>query len=534
MDILLNLDLISVGITLAATVIIGFTIFFSNKESVTNRTFLYFALITAAWGLLNYLYYNTGNALTSFWVIRFVIFIGVWHAFTFFQLIYVFPKENVHFSKKYKYFLVPVVAITSIINLTPLVFKRIQEVSETGTVSKIENGPAISLFGTLIVAFILSAIYILIKKTIRTKDEERDRMKTILWGVSITFALILIFNFALPAIFNNPTFIPLSSVFIFPFIVFTSLAIYRYNLFNIKVASTAFLVLALTITILFETIFARGFTETLFKSSEFLLVILIGILLIKSVLKEVRQREQIQKLAGELEIANREQQNLIHFITHQVKGFFTKSRNIFAELMGGDYGEFPRNAEVMLEEGFKSDTKAVETVQEILNASNLRSGTVEYKKEQVDLREIVQENIAKQKPVAGNKGLTIVSDVPEHSISITGDRSLLEHVVNNLIDNAVKYTPSGKIEVSLSQVKNIVRFSVKDTGVGITKEDMDRLFSEGGRGKNSVKVNVNSTGYGLFIVKNIVEKHGGKVWAESEGAGKGSKFVVEFYLHTNR
>jgi len=179
MNILLNLDLISVGITLAATVIIGFTIFFSNKESVTNRTFLYFALITALWGILNYLYYNTGDALTSFWVIRFVIFLGVWHAFTFFQLIYVFPREKMYFSKKYKYFLVPVVAITSIINLTPLVFKRIQEVSETGTVSKIENGPAISLFGTLIVAFILSAIYILVKKTIHTKDEERGRMKTI-------------------------------------------------------------------------------------------------------------------------------------------------------------------------------------------------------------------------------------------------------------------------------------------------------------------------------------------------------------------
>ena len=527
MDILINLDLISVGITLAATVIIGFTIFFSNKESVTNRTFLYFTLITAAWGILNYLYYNTGNALTSFWIIRFVIFLAVWHAFTFFQLMYVFPRENVHFSKKYKYFLVPVVAITSIVNLTPLVFRRIQEVSETGTVSKIENGPAISLFGTLIIAFILSAIYTLIKKTIHAKNEDKSRLKTILWGVLITFTLILIFNFTLPAIFNNPAFIPLSSVFIFPFIVFTSLAIYRYNLFNIKVASTAFLVLALTITILFETIFANGFTETLFKSSEFLLVTIIGILLVRSVLKEVHQREQIQKLASELEIANREQQNLIHFITHQIKGFFTKSRNIFAELTGGGYGDFTREAEIMLEEGFKSDTKAVETVQEILNATNFRSGTVEYKKEQVDLREIVQENIAKQKPIAGKKGLTIVSNIPEHGISITGDKSLLEHVVNNLIDNSVKYTPSGTIEVSLSQDKNIVRFSVKDTGVGITKEDMKKLFSQGGRGKNSVKVNVNSTGYGLFIVKNIVEKHGGKVWAESEGTGKGSKFIVE-------
>ncbi|MDE2218039.1 MAG: HAMP domain-containing histidine kinase [Patescibacteria group bacterium] len=70
-------------------------------------------------------------------------------------------------------------------------------------------------------------------------------------------------------------------------------------------------------------------------------------------------------------------------------------------------------------------------------------------------------------------------------------------------------------------------FSVKDTGVGLSQEDKEKLFTEGGKGKNSQKVNVDSTGFGLFIAKNIVEAHGGKVWAESEGEGKGSEFWVE-------
>ena len=68
---------------------------------------------------------------------------------------------------------------------------------------------------------------------------------------------------------------------------------------------------------------------------------------------------------------------------------------------------------------------------------------------------------------------------------------------------------------------------MKDSGVGLSDDDKSRLFTEGGRGKESLKVNVDSTGFGLFIVKGIVDGHKGKVWAESEGEGKGSTFYIE-------
>ena len=83
------------------------------------------------------------------------------------------------------------------------------------------------------------------------------------------------------------------------------------------------------------------------------------------------------------------------------------------------------------------------------------------------------------------------------------------------------------MRVEISKTDNALRMTVTDTGVGITPEDMTRLFKEGGHGSDSIKVNVHSTGYGLYIAKSIVEAHGGKIWAESEGAGKGSRFIVE-------
>ena len=108
-----------------------------------------------------------------------------------------------------------------------------------------------------------------------------------------------------------------------------------------------------------------------------------------------------------------------------------------------------------------------------------------------------------------------------------GDSIWLKEAINNLIDNSIKYTKEGKITVELEKKNSNILFSIKDTGMGITEEDKQHLFTEGGRGKDSVKVNVDSTGYGLFTVKLIVEAHKGTVSAQSEGPGKGSTFFVE-------
>jgi signal transduction histidine kinase len=142
---------------------------------------------------------------------------------------------------------------------------------------------------------------------------------------------------------------------------------------------------------------------------------------------------------------------------------------------------------------------------------------------------MVLASIAKLMPEAQEKGLVLDSDIKaDGSYRVMGDMDQLsEHVVRNLIDNSIKYTPSGSVHVSLSKRGDKVLLSIRDTGVGITTTDKARLFTEGGRGKDSIKVNVHSTGYGLAIAKKIVDAHSGRIWSESEGAGKGSQFYVE-------
>ena len=114
---------------------------------------------------------------------------------------------------------------------------------------------------------------------------------------------------------------------------------------------------------------------------------------------------------------------------------------------------------------------------------------------------------------------------------LTGDEGKIErHVLRNLLENALRYTPVGHITLSLKKMEGGIRLSVADTGVGIEESDMQKLFTEGGHGEHSKEINADSTGFGLFVAKQVVEGNGGRIWVQSEGTGTGSNFFVEFPL----
>jgi signal transduction histidine kinase len=238
---------------------------------------------------------------------------------------------------------------------------------------------------------------------------------------------------------------------------------------------------------------------------------------------------ELARLKQALEIANAQQENLLHFISHEIKGYLTKSEAGFAAIVEGDYGAVPPQLQEMARTALHDVRKGVATVMDILDASNLKKGTVAFKKTLFDFKAAVLAIVAEQKSAAYEKHLGLDVNVAEGKYAMGGDEGKIrEHVVRNLIDNAIRYTPAGTIRIELSDGDGKIHFSIQDSGVGITPEDMAHLFTEGGHGKDSIKVNVHSTGYGLFIAKQIVEAHGGTIWAESEGIGKGAKFIVEF------
>lgn len=350
---------------------------------------------------------------------------------------------------------------------------------------------------------------------------------------AILAALLLLFF----GVFSSTEFIAtttnvyevnLYGLFVLPlFLIVMTFAITNLGVFEFRLLGTQILAYALIIMVGSQLLFISDSSQVTLSLVTLGMTIFFAILLLQNARKEEQARMRIERLNKELDLANRQQIILIHFITHQIKGFVTKSRNIFSLIHDGDFGQIPEALKPMVEEGLRSDTKGLATIQEILNAANIKSGKVQYVKEPFDLKALVDEVIADQRTAAATKGLALESDTGSAPIMYPGDKGQLVNALKNLVDNSVKYTVKGTVKVSLAQEGKTVRFVVEDTGVGITPEDMAHLFTEGGHGKESTKINVESTGFGLYIVKNIIEAHHGTVWAESEGAGKGSRFIVE-------
>jgi len=514
-----NLDLISVGIVIAGTVILGISVYFNKSDSQSNRAFLYFSIITAVWGVTNYLAYQFIDEQLILWAFRIVLFLATWQAFAIFHFFYVFPSDKKRLPIFYKYLLLPLVGLTSVLALTPFVFSGVAEVIKNGASKTIvESG--IFLFGIVAIGLVISGMVIISKKLINARAKEKTSIRLILIGALLMFALIITFNFIVAGIFLNVTYIPLGALFVFPFIAFTSYAILRHRLFNVRAMWAGVLVFLLAIVAFFEVIFARDLTLIIYRGGVFLLILIFGILLIKGIIREVRQREEIQELAGRLKSVN-------SILAHDVKATLGKNKDMFITLLDGTFGSIADKAKSLLERSFTDTRKMIETITNILAAGRDMTLTVES----FNLKEMVLEVIKDVGKDAEAKHLTITSDITDGDYTITADKTqLTTHVLKNLIENAINYNlENGSVTIGLSRKgAAMFLFTVKDTGVGIKEEDKPNMFKEGGRGKESTKVNVHSSGYGLVTAKKTAEAHGGKIWFESEGiSGKGTTFFVE-------
>ena len=157
--------------------------------------------------------------------------------------------------------------------------------------------------------------------------------------------------------------------------------------------------------------------------------------------------------------------------------------------------------------------KLIEFTSHLLSITEMEEGLFGYKFEKVDIADLTEEVVKNYQQEALQRDIKILTDGLEKNFYfVKGDKNRLSAAMANYIDNAVKYSPNGgKIEVSLHKDRYTLWFSVKDGGVGVSPESAGSLFTKFFRDKRAKAVHTEGTGAGLFIVKNIIEKHGGKV-----------------------
>ena len=506
---------------ICATLLIGFFVFISNKRSLQARLLLTVTSLFVIW-VLNVMiqWVAIHNSLLMFaWQLTAPIEVGIYLSIAYFAYVF-FYKEDLPFLWKSAFVLI----LLSIFALMPTTLNvRIFDTTNCEG----NNGILWNFIYALEPAVIVITILLGIWSYRSEKDHNYRKQILLLTGGIVAFGTSFFASNYYGEITKIYEFNFWGPLGMFAFICLLGYMIVQFKAFNVKLLGAQALVAATTITVGSQFFFVKELINYELVSATLFLILIFGYLLIKGVKREIQQREKIELLAKNLESANDQQVVLIHFITHQIKGFVAKSRNIFSMALEGDFGPVSPELRPMLQAGFESDTKGANTISEILNAANIKSGKVAYEMAPFDLKQLIEEVTKDLEAGAKDKGLTLNLDLGSEPHMVTGDRAQLINVFKNLIDNSIKYTLRGEVHVSLTKKDGKVLFEISDNGVGITPEDMKNLFTEGGHGKDSSKVNVESTGFGLYIVKSIVDAHKGRVWATSEGAGKGSHFFVE-------
>jgi signal transduction histidine kinase len=169
----------------------------------------------------------------------------------------------------------------------------------------------------------------------------------------------------------------------------------------------------------------------------------------------------------------------------------------------------------------------VNLVSDFLDLSKLEAGHIELTKENVDLKELIESNLESYRLLGRDKKIIFTTSLDPDLPTVDADPRRLDRVLSNLLSNAVKFTPEGgHIEVGArAEDGRGVNFWVRDTGIGIPKEEIGSLFEKYKQASNTKNGSQNGTGLGLVICKMIVETHGGRIWIDSEEEKGATVFV---------
>lgn len=235
---------------------------------------------------------------------------------------------------------------------------------------------------------------------------------------------------------------------------------------------------------------------------------------------------RLKKANKDLRHLDKLKDEFVFIATHELKNPVTVMRGYLYMLNQKKFGEIPEKMKSPVEEMNNSNQQLVQLVNDLLQIARAEAKTIKIKTDPVNLCQIADEVINNVKPLADQKQLALQHKCEVKGEQILADSNRLKEILNNLVSNAIKYSQTGIITISHSEdekKKNRVITSISDQGVGMSDEDQKKIFTRFFRSEEEANRGIPGTGLGLFIVKQLVERMGGKIWFTSE-IGKGSTF----------
>ena len=463
---------------------------------------------------------------------------------TFLYFALFFLKEKIKI-KEYIYFFIPFfILLIGFIFDKNLIIREIY-ISENGK-EVVLNKLNYIYYVIYILFYVGTSYYVLFKAKNKNKNNnlKTTQLNFIITGTSISYIFAMFFNLFLPY-FGNYNLIWLGPPFTIIMILLTSYAILKHHLFNLKLVLTEVFVFLLWIILSIELFLSDNIKDFLVELFLLTTVIIFGILLIKSVSKEVKRREETEKLANDLMEANeklkkldKEKSDFISVASHQLRTPLTAIKGYASMILEGTYGKVPKKVKETVDKVFQSSQRLVYIVNDMLDVSRIEQGRIKYNFEDVKLADLVRDVCDELKVNAKAKKLKLAFNTKQEdkNIVVSADYGKLRQAITNVIDNSIKYTDAGFVLLSMQkddQGEHVI-LSIKDSGIGISKENMKFIFDKFERASNAQKTHTEGSGLGLYVAKEIIKAHDGVIWATSEGVGKGSQFYIELPIKSSQ
>jgi len=324
--------------------------------------------------------------------------------------------------------------------------------------------------------------------------------------------------------------------------IFIAYSISHFHTFKSKVFGVEFFVVGLFFLV-FSLLFIREASIFRYVTGVTLVLVgVVGILLIRSIRNELATRQKGEQLTRYLANANarlreldKQKTEFVSVASHQLRGPIAAIKGYSSMISDGSFGEIPERMQEPVARILDSGKRIALMVDDFLNVTRIEQGRMSYAMKRQDLCALVMSAIQELRILGEQKGLSFAFEcdaAEKHATWVMADEGKLQQVFSNLVDNAIKYTPQGSITLTLHIKKDqrAVLISIKDTGIGIPKDEQEKMFHKFNRASNANTATVYGTGLGLYIAKEIVKAHNGWIHISSEGEGKGTEFTVELPL----
>jgi signal transduction histidine kinase len=525
---------------LVAELILGLVVYLHNPRERVNRYFVALVLSVVFWTTTNYL-----ASTQSVLIFTQLTYLGAIFIFTsLFLFTSIFPFE-LHINI-YRRLVLISSSLIAIVLFLPGGY-LISNVISKGDSVDVVTGPYFYVLGSFFIIVFFISIYQLFLQFRKSSGLNRLQLQYITFGLVFSLVVGLLTNLVVPSVTGSYLSSDYGPYGVIIFLVLTVMAIVRYNLLNITVIATETFSILLVLILLIQIFLATSAAQVLGSFIVLALALVLSYFLIRSMLREVKQKDELERLSKRLEDTNQELKRLdetksefVSIASHQLRTPLTVIKGYLSMLQEESFGKIPVKQQEPLEKVYESANRLIELVENLLSVSRIESGRMKYNFEPVQMEDMVASVVDELSSNAKKKKLNLEYAAPKAALAkINIDQDKIRQVMMNLVDNAIKYTKHGTVAVSIRRENGEARshvsvpslvFEVKDTGNGVRPDDKDRLFQKFIRGQGSSLVHTEGTGLGLYVGRMMVEAHGGNIWVESKGEGLGSTFAFSLPL----